>query len=792
MSVKKNQDIIPDDESQFPDHIPVLPYDIQREKEKKAVKKLAEELRKKSGKIELVIVTRDGIAKKASELTILEQEYEFVRCATNPIYFIETYLTIFDQTRGKAGQIVNFKLFDFQKTLVDTYVNNRFVVANKYRQAGVSTTTCAYIAWYVMFNQNRSVAIVADKLETARDELMNDVVMFIEGCPEWLRPKTGKESDDKFKDTQKLKRYDNGSSLGAFSSRGLRGYTPTLLFWDETAWTEKGDKFWTSAKPTLQTGGAAIMVSTPSGLDAVFYKTFDGARREENNFNAVELWWYNDPRYNKELSWLKNKGKENEKRLVDQNWSNETRIQMMDDGWEASSPWFEDQVKDANGDMRKIAQELLCVGKNSMITVRNKNSGIIETIKISDLYARFEEQNNSCEYLSKNIILMDKTILIKLLKSIENLNQYFIKGGTSKFNKDYPNLLNLINAYTYDIQKYSSNKILEAKIKFLIKYNGDINLITENNQILIFDKKSKIFKIANINSAQKQWNACNKELNEIKNLYDEELTREILKNDYKKYYGKSGNRRLLKDDKKLYLSLYSHTQEFNSLNKNLNKFSYRLFFFVNKINIYCETHKNLKFWKMRNNEIIVLCSKCNPRYPSKEWFQKEYGSEWETHVDKRKEKLSEIKTNSRKWYIEKYGISVGVKNYENSVERKMNILSKLKANKFSVISQDLFWSIYELLERKEDIYFHDLNQEFVLRIPPEYNYDNTVMMFDFKQGNNIIEYNGNYWHSFENDEKRYKILREMGYNLKIVTSTEYNRNKKDLKIINDCIKFLTC
>jgi len=106
MATKKNPDIIPDDDSLFPEHIPVLPYDIQREKEKEAVRKLAAELRKKSGKIEPVIVNRDGIAKKASELTISEQEYEFVRCATNPIYFIETYLTIFDQTQGAAGLIV--------------------------------------------------------------------------------------------------------------------------------------------------------------------------------------------------------------------------------------------------------------------------------------------------------------------------------------------------------------------------------------------------------------------------------------------------------------------------------------------------------------------------------------------------------------------------------------------------------------------------------------------------------------------------------------------------------------
>jgi len=349
-------------EDMTPEHIPVVPIDIQKEREKEELRKKAKELRKKTSKLESIIVTKDGNLKKAGELTVIEQEHEIIRCATNPIYFIETYLTIFDQTQGKGGLIIQFKLFSFQKDLIDACLNNRFVIANKYRQAGVSTTVCAFIAWYVMFNQNRQVAIVADKLETARDELMNDVVEFIESCPVWLRPKTGRNAEKNLKDTQKLKEYDNYSKLGAFSSKGLRGYTPTLLFWDETAWTEKADKFWTSAQPTLQTGGAAIMVSTPSGIDPIFYKTFMGARAipSENNFVAMELWWFNDPRYNKDLVWLKNKNKQNEIKLIDENWDNRKRIQLMDDGWEASSPWFEDQIKNANGDLRKVAQELLC------------------------------------------------------------------------------------------------------------------------------------------------------------------------------------------------------------------------------------------------------------------------------------------------------------------------------------------------------------------------------------------------------------------------------------------------
>lgn len=354
------------DDSDFPEHIPLIPYDAQKEREKEETRKLAKKLRKAAGNIEPIIVTKAGQIKKASELTPEEQEDEIVRCASNPIYFIETYLTIFDQTQGVAGMIVPFKLFDFQKELIKSYLDNRFVVANKYRQAGVSTTTCAYIAWYVMFNRNRAVAIVADKLETATGELMSDVVEFIESCPAWLRPKTGRNTEKNLKDTQKLKIYDNDSRLGAFASKTLRGMTPTMLFWDETAWAEKGDKFWTAALPSLVTGGRAIMVSTPSGLDAVFYKTFMGAReldengKSKNNFHAVELWWYNDPRYNKDLVWLKNKGKINEIKLEDNGRTHEQRSQLVEDGWVASNEWFEEQIRNANGDMRKVAQELLC------------------------------------------------------------------------------------------------------------------------------------------------------------------------------------------------------------------------------------------------------------------------------------------------------------------------------------------------------------------------------------------------------------------------------------------------
>jgi len=367
---------------------------LELEKQKQEVRELAKELREKGGKYDPVIITKKGEIKPASKLNIEEQSDEIIRCTIDILYFIESYLTVFDQTQPNGGAIIPFKLFGFQKDVIEEYKNNRFNIINKYRQGGLTTITCAFYAHKIMFNSNRNIAVVANLLTTAQNEIMYDICEFIESCPDWLKPKIDK------KNSQKLKIYENGSKIGAFAiSSGLRGYTPTDILLDECAWVEGGNKFWTSTQPTLQTGGRAILISTPNGYDELFYKIFDLAKRKENNFNAIELYWHNDPRYNKNLEWVKNKNKKNEIKVKDDDWSYEQRLKMLQDGWIATSPWFEEQVRNANGDMRKIQQELLCVGPNTFITIKDNLTNEIKKIKISDLYNLFEEQNNSCVYL---------------------------------------------------------------------------------------------------------------------------------------------------------------------------------------------------------------------------------------------------------------------------------------------------------------------------------------------------------------------------------------------------------
>lgn len=414
----------------------------EEEKKKIALKKKIKELRNKYID-QPIVVTKTGDAKPANTLTIEEQIDEFKLCAVNPIHFIETYLTVFDQTKGDGGEIVPFLLFDFQKDLVRAYMSNKENVANKYRQAGVSTTTCAYIAWYIMFQKNRYVAVIADKLETARDELMSDIKDFIDGCPKFLRPSVGN------KDSAHHMRYSNGSQIKAFAATKLRGPTPTLVFWDETAWTEKGEKFWESAGAAVRnTGGRVIFVSTPNGLDPIFYKTFETARTKGKPFNAIELWWYNDPRYNKGLQWVKNENRDTEIRIIDNNFSKDQRKKMIDDGFSATSPWFENAKAGYNGDNRRLAQEILCSFLGSGDNFISEE--FIKRIEDEEL-----RQPIALEYNDKLMYIFEEPI--------EGAQYVMALDVSSGYGQDYSTLNMLKVSNITEDKKYVENGVVKVK-----------------------------------------------------------------------------------------------------------------------------------------------------------------------------------------------------------------------------------------------------------------------------------------------------------------------------------------
>ncbi len=96
-----------------------------------------------------------------------EQVQEYLLCSQDPIYFIENYCKIVSLDHG----LVPFKLYECQKEKVKVIHENRRVILMEGRQQGKTTTSAAYILWYTLFQENKNVAILANKATAAREVL---------------------------------------------------------------------------------------------------------------------------------------------------------------------------------------------------------------------------------------------------------------------------------------------------------------------------------------------------------------------------------------------------------------------------------------------------------------------------------------------------------------------------------------------------------------------------------------------------------------------------------------------
>jgi hypothetical protein len=111
-----------------------------------------------------------------------EQLEEYKKCKRDPIYFIEKYAKIVSLDDG----IVPFKLFSFQKKLLRNVHTNKKSLGLLPRQMGKSQCVAAYVAWYVMFNKNKTAVIAANKLMIAK-EIFGRSQFIIENTPKWLQ-----------------------------------------------------------------------------------------------------------------------------------------------------------------------------------------------------------------------------------------------------------------------------------------------------------------------------------------------------------------------------------------------------------------------------------------------------------------------------------------------------------------------------------------------------------------------------------------------------------------------------
>ena len=217
-----------------------------------------------------------------------EQIEEVIKCSKDINYFIKTYTKIISLDRG----LINFEMYPFQEDMSRTIADNRFTVIKTCRQAGKTTTSAAVILWHAIFNDSYTIAILANKLSTAR-EILSRVQRGYENLPKWLQQGVVTWNKTNIE-------LENGSQIVAAStaSSAIRGFSINFLYLDEFAFVPRNiqDDFFTSVYPTIISGTntKVVITSTPNGFD-LFYKIWINSVEGRNEYANFSVSWWDVP-----------------------------------------------------------------------------------------------------------------------------------------------------------------------------------------------------------------------------------------------------------------------------------------------------------------------------------------------------------------------------------------------------------------------------------------------------------------------------------------------------------------
>ena len=318
------------------------------------------------------------------DYNLLSEEY--IKCYSDKtrIYMIEHYLKTYDATQRRQ---VPYTLFPRQKMFCENLASGNNCVCQKPRQCGATTTCGGFLACECVLadkTEPLTILVIGNTLDLAQ-QMVTKIRDFLFQFPAWMwgdefitegvdptKPPTKKQLFD-ICNTKELV-LKNGCrivarSSGTDASRGVGGVS--WLIFDEAAFIENGKDVYASAIPTVSTGGHVVMISTPNGKDALYYETCRRAALKGsvdwNNFELVEFKWYQDPRYNKHLEWVRKNDENGDYDIYkepiidykgsikydDGHWN-----KMLSEGWKPRAPWYIKMCQQFNNDAQKIAQEL--------------------------------------------------------------------------------------------------------------------------------------------------------------------------------------------------------------------------------------------------------------------------------------------------------------------------------------------------------------------------------------------------------------------------------------------------
>lgn len=222
---------------------------------------------------------------------ITKNELEVLsKCSVNVFEFARQAF-IRHPIRGK----VKFDLYPYQKKVLWYFLTKRFNIVLKFRQAGLTELIALYVLWLALFHDNKNIVIISIKDRVAK-RVLDRIKYIYKNLPPILQTPIINGRSGEY-GTAKEMEFSNGSLITSIPTTEDAGRSEavSLLVIDEAAIVRWANQIWAAAFPTLSTGGASIINSTPYGIGNWFHSTWVDAIAGGNGFNPIRLKWKMHP-----------------------------------------------------------------------------------------------------------------------------------------------------------------------------------------------------------------------------------------------------------------------------------------------------------------------------------------------------------------------------------------------------------------------------------------------------------------------------------------------------------------
>jgi hypothetical protein len=373
------------------------------------------------------------------------EQSEYVKCALDVHYFTEKYCKV----KTEDGSINNILLRDYQKEMLDSFVNNRFSILMASRQVGKTISSSIFMLHTILFSNDKNIMIVANKGDTAV-EIVDKIKSIYSLLPFFLKPgiKTW---------NQKSLTFENGCRIktSARTKTPAIGFTIDVLYLDEFAHIPSNiiEPYYTAAFPTVSAvqNSKIIITSTPNGMN-LFHRLLIDAERPDgdplkNNYKAMRVYWYQVPgrfmtyiRLNAHKMYEYGVTKEEIFQLVQDKWSQYTKVEMK---------YITDNMKDViyvyNND--KCTDEEV-----KKMTFVDKNGHDVPILAISEMTTWKEEaikdiggedafnQEYGLRFINSSKSLLSEAIIDELLRNKKNYIHEEIPEFDKKLKFSYKDL----------------------------------------------------------------------------------------------------------------------------------------------------------------------------------------------------------------------------------------------------------------------------------------------------------------------------------------------------------------